>query len=409
MQGNALINWIIDSVDNANYRKGALTGWKHPKVDAKMIAAVGGHAALLQQAKEIEDDPVLGNSEDIWFDWRDMKGDIQTIHFQIAAIPLLCKRVGREDAREHQKKLIEMVQSWRDQTRNQTRDQSNQESWILKYYEEMLASLRKGNKTPEAEDEAMLHCMNCIAAQDTFIWENAFSTNVFGNSKVFRKQYKTKVISALQKYSPYYVDEMSSEKLLAMHNIHSYAQILQWKGKVAFQTDYNGTIVAADSSAFPYGIVLNSQTMEHAKIMGTLHCKKVITIENKANYMQMPYDPDVIYIFCHGFFTQKEIAFLKQIKDAAGDACEYLHWGDMDYGGINIFEFIKNHIFPDIKPYLMDKESFYKAIQAGYSVKLKPETREKLLGKDAGMLEELKQCILETNMTIEQEIFLKNL
>lgn len=41
MQGNALINWIIDSVDNANYRKGALTGWKHPKVDAKMIAAVG--------------------------------------------------------------------------------------------------------------------------------------------------------------------------------------------------------------------------------------------------------------------------------------------------------------------------------------------------------------------------------
>ena len=101
MQGNALINWIIDSVDNANYRKGALTGWKHPKVDAKMIAAVGGHAALLQQAKEIEDDPVLGNSENIWFDWRDMKGDIQTIHFQIAAIPLLCKRVGREDAREH--------------------------------------------------------------------------------------------------------------------------------------------------------------------------------------------------------------------------------------------------------------------------------------------------------------------
>ena len=42
-------------------------------------------------------------------------------------------------------------------------------------------------------------------------------------------------------------------------------------------------------------------------------------------------------------------------------------------------------------------------------MKLKPETREKLLGKDAGMLEELKQCILETNMTIEQEVFLKNL
>ena len=126
MQGNALINWIIDSVDNVNYRKGTLTGWKHPKVDAKMIAAVGGHAVLLQQAKEIEDDPVLGNRKIIWFDWRDMKGDIQTIHFQISAIPLLCQKAGREDAREHQKKQIEIVQSWRDQSRNQSNQEINQ-------------------------------------------------------------------------------------------------------------------------------------------------------------------------------------------------------------------------------------------------------------------------------------------
>ena len=85
MQGNALINWIIDSVDNANYRKGALTGWKHPKVDAKMIAAVGGHAALLQQAKEIEDDPVLGNSEDIWLDRKSTR--LNSSHNVISRMP----------------------------------------------------------------------------------------------------------------------------------------------------------------------------------------------------------------------------------------------------------------------------------------------------------------------------------
>lgn len=33
-----------------------------------------------------------GNAENIWFDWRDMKGDIQTIHFQIVATPLLCQK-----------------------------------------------------------------------------------------------------------------------------------------------------------------------------------------------------------------------------------------------------------------------------------------------------------------------------
>lgn len=35
-----------------------------------------------------------GNAENIWFDWRDMKGDIQTIHFQIDAIPLLCQKLN---------------------------------------------------------------------------------------------------------------------------------------------------------------------------------------------------------------------------------------------------------------------------------------------------------------------------
>lgn len=398
MKNSTLADFIIDSVDNANYRKGSLTGWKHPKVDAKMIHAVGGHEELLRQAREMENDPVLCNKEYIWFDWRDMKGDIKTVNFNMKVIPFLCERAGREDVREHQKKRIENVQLWK--------ERSNQEKWILKYYDDMLTSLRKGNKAPEAEDEEMFACMNKIAVQDTFIWENTFSSNVFGNSKVFRKRYRTKVISVLQRYSPYYVDGMSSEKLLAMHNIHSYAQILQWKGNIQFQTMYNGTTEELNSSPFPYGIVLNSQTIENSKVSEKIHCKRIMTIENKANFMQMPYEPDVIYIFCHGFFTQKEIAFLKQIKDAADDDCEYLHWGDMDYGGINIFEFVKNNLFPDVRPYLMDKESFFRAIEEGNGVELKAETREKLLRKDAGMLEELKQCILQTNMTIEQEAFL---
>ena len=53
----------------------------------------------------------------------------------------------------------------------------------------------------------------------------------------------------------------------------------------------------------------------------------------------------------------------------------------MDFGGISIFQFIKEKVFPKLLSY----------------------KREKLEKKDAGVLDGLKQVILETGMTVEQE------
>ena len=131
-----------------------------------------------------------------------------------------------------------------------------------------------------------------------------------------------------------------------------------------------------------------------------------MTIENKANYESMSYEQDTLYIFCHGNFTQKEVTFLKKIREIAPPDCEYYHWSDMDLGGISIFQSIKDRIFPKLKPYKMSVADFREAIQNGAGIPLKESSREKLITKNAGLLEDLKQEILKTGQTIEQEYFL---
>ena len=74
-----------------------------------------------------------------------------------------------------------------------------------------------------------------------------------------------------------------------------------------------------DSSSQIYGTIINTQTMEHARAYALSGCKKIMTIENKANYEDMSYRKDTLYIFCHGFFSPKEVRFLKTICDLVSE------------------------------------------------------------------------------------------
>lgn len=111
--------------------------------------------------------------------------------------------------------------------------------------------------------------------------------------------------------------------------------------------------------------------------------KRIITIENKACY--------------------EEREFLKKIVQIALEDTKYFHWGDMDYGGIRIFQYLKQQLFPELLPMLMDKEIYEDSINKGYGIPLEEEKRKKLEQLDAGMLQDLKQSILAKGLEVEQE------
>ena len=197
---------------------------------------------------------------------------------------------------------------------------------------------------------------------------------------MFERIYQGAVIEAL-KYSPLYEEGMSDDEILAAHGILSYSQTLEWKGAVEYCLINQNGIVSEekiDTSANYYGTVLNAQTLEHARPILKNSVEKIIVIENKANYESMEYNPKILYIFCHGYFSPKEVRFLQMLMGTAPKEIQCYHWGDMDYGGIQIYIYNEKNIFPELIPWEMDVASYEEALKNGKGITLNSGKREKL-------------------------------
>lgn len=149
---------------------------------------------------------------------------------------------------------------------------------------------------------------------------------------------------------------------------------------------------------FSYDVLGDSKAFENN------YQDKIITV-----YEDTLFDENVLYIYTHGFFSPKEMNFLKQIQAIADEDVVYEHWSDLDYGGIRIFQFIKKNIFSKLKPLHMEKALYEKLCQENVSGNLLTASkREKLLKMDAGELEALKQAILEHGIEYEQEALINH-
>lgn len=402
-----LAKWLIDKTNTKDYRIGNLLGMKHPKVDGDLLKIVGGRDELIRQAKVLERIPALGGEEYLHFDWREMNTDITRIDYRVEVIPGLCDLIGVIDPRERQLQAITRVCKLQEDVSG---------SCLFAYCNHVLEQLNKGNtkELSKAEDEEFLKCLKALADLKEPEWKRVFSSKVFEKknditpSKVFERIYQGAVIEAL-KYSPQYEEGMSDDEILAAHGILSYSQTLEWKGAVEYSmTDRNGTAIEKkiDTSLNYYGTVLNAQTLEHAVPSLRNSVEKIIVIENKANYESMEYDPKVLYIFCHGYFSPKEVRFLQMLMKTAPEKIQCYHWGDMDYGGIQIFLYNEKNIFQNLIPWKMDVLSYEDALKNGKGIKLNSEKKKKLEALNAGQLEALKQCILESEMEIEQEMLI---
>lgn len=401
-----LIQWIMGQIDGKSYRAGKASGYHHPKVDNMLLQQLGGRENLITQAKAIEKDPALGGK--VTFDWWKMGSEIKAIHFAVDVMPELCKREGVEDPRIRQLRYIEILQGWKKRA---------EQTWLEEYYDEQIRRLAEGNLTQTAqgnlEDGHLYRCLDAILRLEEPVEKPIFSARLFRDvtvrgkngeritpSKIFRSVYETKVLGILTR-SPAYAEGMSGDEVLEAHGILTYAQTLEWKGSLVYQLNTGEEI---DTSGNRYGTIINAQTLDHGLPKRLPGIKKIFTIENKANYEKQKFREGELYIYCHGFFSPKEVRFLKKITEVAKEGTRYCHWGDLDYGGIRIFQFNKKHVFPELVPYKMGRDDYEAALDAGAGVELEEYKREKCEKMDAGELEELQACILEYGLEIEQEL-----
>lgn len=392
--------WILEKINTPNWRAGKLSGCKHynhkDKEDSllQIIDAVGSSKDFMKQVHELDKEGL------ITVKYRNVNTEVEDITISMDQVDRLCAYEGIDNEKNTVQKYKKYLLYQMQQTACK---------WLLEYENVLYEKLEKGTIEANLRDEKIFDLLNAIANLKGDIWKRLFSRNILGDSKTFENEYEDKIVTVLVNYSPKIDDTLKEEHkeknrkvndiILAEHGIMTYSQTLQWKGGIV----YNVGEGAVDTSLQPYGTVINAQSLSHARIVSLKNVKRIITIENQANYEEMKYDPEILYIYTHGFLSPKERSVLSQINQIAGEDVIFEHWSDLDYGGIRIFQFMKNRVFSKVRPLYMDAATYKLLLENAQGCEISPDKRKKLEKMDAGELEELKQCILQFGKEFEQE------
>lgn len=287
--------------------------------------------------------------------------------------------------------------------------------WIRNYYEKILKSLEKGkiskdleeNYEPiyQTENAELFQCLDELNLLDELTYVRVFSKKVFHNSKKFEKTYKKKIISRMNEWGEEgFFKETPEKDILRLMNLDDYSTTLSVKGALCVKI--NGEEI--NYSKFSYGCDINTKMLEEMEILKEQKIKKVITVENKANFVSMPMEEETLIIFTHGFLAPLECKVLKELEAILPEETKYYHTGDLDLGGIRIFKFIKNSIFSKLEPMNMDAAIYEKYLSYGevLDAKVANDYWKKVEKEKCEPFVELIDKMLENKLIIEQEAFL---
>ncbi len=406
-QDMTLGKWIIQKCNTKQWRDAELSGIKTINT-IQPILDILGRKMLLSQAKQLVEEKYIK------IKWAQVNTEIKSIIIITDRLDDLCDRENVDNPRTKFEEKRQQIITWLAEF-----GEEEDKEWIVKFYEKILCQMQTATKhLPEyARDDMLLICLNAISRLQEDVWKRVFSNNIFEDSKVFEDAYQAKVINVLCKFSNRVSTDMEADEILTEFKILSYSQMLECKGSFQYEITIPQYIAESildknihsktnvDTSVFYFGHNINAQTLTWGKVIDVKDIRKVMTIENKANYESMTYDKHCLYIFTHGFFSFKERAFLATLNQLLPETVEFYHWSDMDYGGFRIFQFVKNRVFSgrNIKPFKMGEREYVQAMNRQTGKEIGASTREKLEKIDVPELRELKACILKYGKVFEQE------
>lgn len=383
-----LIHRILDKIEGSSvdWRK-ETSGNRSLKIQQEDFNRAG-KSELLEEARMLEQRGL------IQIKWLEYGNDIEKIMYRLEQAGQFYELLGLTSKWERLETERQILCKWSEQA---------QTGWLRAYYEDQVASLEKGKPSLDLSKygDQLFICLNALEKLEEPVYQRVFSVSVLGNTKVFENVLRTRTVSILSAYHPDVDEAMNDKEILSQVYLEEYAQELAIKGNLTIIL--NGKEISL--SDFVYGTVLNTETLRHAVIPEYQEIQKIITVENKANYVSMPYEEGTLIVFSHGFFSPLECKFLRLILSVIPNA-EFYHTGDLDYGGIRIFRHIREHICPAVRPLQMDADWYDRYIQYGYEIK--PETLNKLKAMQGTepLMEKLIEHILKGKMGIEQECFL---
>lgn len=392
-----LVERIIEKCENSqkDWRQGA-EGGRSLRIDQPDYDACG-KSELVEEAEELERTGLIR------IKWLTRGSDIERIYYRLEDLEKFYSVLEERTPG----RLPKQKQIWEYRGLLEQELDVLETEWVRRYYRDILKQLEEGNIPKMLEKrEVYLPCFRGIDELKEPVFKRIFSSKYLQNSKTFERCAQSHIIAKAREYCEDVEAEMDDGEVLSQLYIEEYSQEMSLKGALQIGIVQENRYSVIDLGAYFYGTVLNSETLKNAVIpKDQPEIKRVVTIENKANFVSAPYQEGTLYIFSHGYFSPLEKRFLQRLREVLeGRNVEFCHSGDLDYGGVKIFEYIGKHIFPDVQPLMMDVAVYERYLARGEPIGEK--TLEKLRKTQIPELQDLIDLILEKGIAVEQECFL---
>jgi hypothetical protein len=273
------------------------------------------------------------------------------------------------------------------------------DEWIHRLFERVYAKWRK-NQSAYRISPADTHSLILLAKALIAVRNNeqldldlrTFSAKSLGDSKALER--------IRDRFAAVWNDEFSTG--LAAQELYEYLGLLKFpapifiKGPVRVKV---GDCWLPVERVSPFlGIVPDSIE----EITSTLKPDYVMTIENLASFNRhcREINDKGIIFYTAGFLGPQSRRIVKLLAEHYGESVPFLHWGDIDIGGLNITAHIQSQVPQKVSLHLMTEKLL---LEYGKTAKRQIRRYSSVMIDTYPELRCLKDKVLDTGLVLEQE------
>lgn len=298
---------------------------------------------------------------------------------------------------------------------------------VMAFLERMGKRLKAGLSVREYldPDDMKKTCMlvkavACVERNQGEMFIREFSIRHFADSKVFENMMGM-VGRILRETLPAY-EKLDTGEILAEYQIYHTPNYVYVKGNCGISLGDHGGWV--ELSSMKNGIGIPGDQISRLRITGTEQICRVITVENLTTFFRW-HEQKGILIYLGGYHNRMRQQFLMRLFEQLPMA-EWLHFGDIDWGGFQIFGNLRQKTGIPFQTFCMDMETlkkyeaFGKHLTAGDRKGLSElakelegeegkegeetgQEKESKWGKERGDIRRVVEYMLEHDVKLEQE------
>lgn len=248
----------------------------------------------------------------------------------------------------------------------------------------------------------VLKLLKFILGNSSDIMERELSVAVLGDTKLFEKNYKSRICSIIEEYGEIELDLSALDKkekekvILEEYQVFSNPSYVFLKGNVEIHY-FDGSCVSITPDN---PIAILSEAIARIEMI-EVNSNRIVTVENLTSYNRIN-DNQSTFIYLSGYHNTAKQRFLKRIAEN-NNGVSWFHFGDIDPDGYFILKNLVEKTGISFVPLYMDVEQLI-----NYKQYCKPLEKNDMVKANSLLkvhfYDEVMEFMLANNCKLEQEI-----